>query len=92
MTAVLRAKMRVQSVTREIDSDGGIEAEWVKLIAVYGDKGTENAKWAQWTPSANFEIQINNPEAIGKLSRGHEYFVDFTPIFKDANLPPNQDK
>lgn len=84
MTAVLRAKMRVQSVTRDIAPDGDVESERIKLIAVYGEQGSENAEWAQWTPSANFEIQINNPEAFGKLSRGHEYFVDFTPIFKDA--------
>ena len=51
----------------------------MKLSAVYGTGETENAKWTKWTPSASFDIQINNPDAMGKLSKGHEYFVDFTP-------------
>ena len=78
-TAVTRCKMRVESVRRSIDAKGETESETVKLIAVYGTGDTENAKWSKWTPSASFEIQINNPGAIGKLSKGHEYFVDFIP-------------
>ena len=75
----LRAKMRVAEVARIVDADGSTNQERVKLQAVYGDEGTENARWSKWTPSASFDITINNPEAFGKLSSGHEYFVDFTP-------------
>jgi len=76
---VIRCKMRVQEVLLVKDVDGSIHQERVKLSAVYGKEGTDNAQWSKWTPSANFDIWINNPEAFGKLSTGHEFYVDFTP-------------
>lgn len=78
-TPVIRCKMRVSQVLHVKDADGTTSQEQVKLQAVYGDKGTANAEWSKWTPSANFDIYINNPQAFGKLSSGHEFFVDFTP-------------
>jgi hypothetical protein len=58
-----------------------VEQETVELSAVYSsDPNSENAKWSKWTPSASFSITINNPAAIGKLSRGHEYYVDFIAV------------
>ncbi len=78
MDKLMRCKMRVQAVTRNINGDGKTEDEIVKLCAVAGNSDA-NKDWAQWTPSANFEIQINNPEAFGKLSKGYEFYVDFTP-------------
>lgn len=80
MSAVLRAKMRVEEVTQRMDNEGQPEQERVKLVAVYGEENTENAKWSKWTPSANFEIWIGNPDAFGQLSRGHEFYVDFIPV------------
>lgn len=82
MSAVLRAKMRVEQVTRVIGADGQPAQEQVKLRAVYGEGNSENAKWAKYTPAANFDIYINNPEAFGQLSSGFEYYVDFIPVEK----------
>ena len=78
--AVTRCKMRVSSVSRSMNDKGETESETVKLSAVYGTGETENAKWSKWTPSADLSITISNPGAIGKLSKGHEYFVDFIPV------------
>lgn len=78
-TATLRCKMRVARVTRDIDGDGNVSSEQVKLQAVFGHGDTENAQWSKWTPSANLEITINNPSAYGKLSVDHEFYLDFTP-------------
>ena len=75
---MLRCKMRIESVTRNINADGSVESERVQLRAVYGDT-PENKEWSKWTPSANLDITINNPDAFGKLSKGHEFFVDFSP-------------
>ena len=81
MSAVLRCKMRVESVARSMAADGvTVESESVKLCAVYGKEGTENAQWSKWTPSASLSIQINNPLAIGKVFKGGEYYCDFTPV------------
>jgi hypothetical protein len=78
--AVTRCKVRVQSVTRNMNADGSVESENVTLSAVYSsDPNNENAQWSKWTPCANFQLTINNPGAIGTLSKGHEYFVDFIP-------------
>lgn len=76
---VLRCKMRVNQVLHQMNPDGTVQQERVELIAVYGPEGSDNAQWSKWTPSANFTININNPEAFNKLSQGHEFFVDFTP-------------
>lgn len=75
----LRCKMRVQSVAHYKNEDGTTSQEEVKLSAVYGADGTDNAQWSKWTPSAQFSITINNPDAFNKLSQGHEFYVDFTP-------------
>jgi hypothetical protein len=84
MNPVLRCKMRVSEVTHVKNGDGSTEQERVKLSAVYGKEGTENHDWSKWTPSADFTICINNPSAFGKLSKGHEFFVDFTPVPQPA--------
>lgn len=74
MSATLRCKMRVMEVLHQKNDDGSTQQERVKLSAVYGsDSNSENAQWSKWTPSANFEIWINNPEAMNKLSAGHEF-------------------
>lgn len=78
--SVLRCKMRVDRVTHDLNDDGEIGSEIVKLRAVYSnDPESENAQWSKWTPAADFEIHINNPDAFGKLTKSHEFFVDFTP-------------
>ena len=79
MEAVIRCKMRVSEVLHVKGSEGNTEQERVKLTAVMGREGDENHEWSKWTPCANFEIFINNPGAMNKLSSGHEFFVDFTP-------------
>lgn len=82
----LRCKLHVTEVLASKDNNGAIEQERVKLQAVINNT-PENKEWSRWTPSATFEIWINNPEAFGKLSRGHEFFVDFTPVATDKPIP-----
>ena len=77
--SVLRCKLRVAEVLHQKNENGETTQERVKLVAVYGNN-SENEKWSKWTPSANFDIYINNPDAFEKLSHGHEFFVDFTPV------------
>lgn len=78
--AILRCKMRVAEVVHTIEPDGSTNQERVKLQAVYGNEGTENGQWSKWTPYAMFEITINNRAAFNQLSKGHEFWVDFTPV------------
>lgn len=77
---MLRCKMRVESVTKNMDKNGIVETERVILQAVYeSNPEHENYKWSKWTPAASFNITISNPDAMDKLSKGHEFYVDFTP-------------
>ena len=82
MSPVLRCKMRVAEVVHVKNADGTTSQERVKLSAVYGPEGTENSQWSKWTPSASFEVCINNPKAFNQLANGHEFFVDFTPVIE----------
>ena len=85
MPTLLRAKVRVTEVLRSIDADGSTSQERVKLAAVCSsDPNSENAQWSKWTPCANFELSINNPAAFGKLSNGHEFYIDFIPATEKA--------
>lgn len=86
MHAVLRAKLRVSEVLHQKDADGNTTQERVKLQAVYSDDpASENKQWSTWTPAATFEMSINNPGAFGKLSSGHEFYVDFIPVEQEAS-------
>lgn len=78
MSSILRCKMKVDEVLISKNPDGSINQEQVTLSAVYGNT-PENKEWCKYTPAANFKIYINNPEAMDKLSKGHEFYVDFTP-------------
>lgn len=78
--SILRCKVRVSEVLDRKNADGSTATEIVKLAAVYGTSDDdENKQWSKWTPQANFEIHINNPDAMGQLSNGHEFYVDFIP-------------
>lgn len=76
--AVIVAKMFLNTISRCLQPGGTAESEVVKLGAVYGDKGTANAQWSKWTPSGHLELNINNPDAIGKVKAGY-YKVYLVP-------------
>lgn len=75
----LRCKMRVSSVVHNKNTDGSTESEELTLSAVTADT-PENKQWSKWTPNASFKMTINNPSAIGLISKGHEFYVDLIPV------------
>lgn len=77
--ATLRCKMCIEQVVTPRNSDGTIAAEHITLKAIEGDI---NDQWSVsiYGPTTKISISITHPEAIGKLSSGHEYYVDFRPI------------
>lgn len=76
---IMRAKVQVQSVTKDASP-----AETVKMTAVsgkapYGKEGeSEDNTFARFTPSAEFTMRINNPELAGKVTPGMKLYVDFS--------------
>ena len=76
----MRAKMRVVSADRPT----GATCEILRFSAVgsvfpYPDDGSdENNTFAKWTPSADLNMTVTNPDLFGKIQVGEEYYLDFT--------------
>lgn len=64
--------MVVESSTYSADYDSTA----VVLRAVYGDS-EENKSFSKWTPSAQLQINITNPDAASYFEVGKEYILDF---------------
>lgn len=79
----MRAKLRV-SFVESYPKDGEKNGERVTMNAVgptgsYPDDGSdEDNTYARWSPSASFEIYIQNPALFGKFSTDQKFYVDFT--------------
>jgi hypothetical protein len=43
------------------------------------DGSDENNSFARWTPTAEVNMSITNPELVGKFKEGETYYVDFSP-------------
>lgn len=69
----VRAKVKCTAIT---EFEGSRQ---VKLAAVYGKDGSENASWSKYTPAGSIELSITNPDAYEQFKVGAEYYVDFTP-------------
>lgn len=78
MNIVMRAKMRVVSVSPYADG------EILTLSAVAKDGGypedgsDEDNTFAKWTPTADLTMDIRNPNLLGKFAVGQKFYVDFT--------------
>lgn len=68
----VRAKLYVSEVKRQASNPDHVT---VTLSAV--TRGEENKTWAEATPSARFEMTINNPEAAASFTLGQELYVTF---------------
>lgn len=82
---MLRLKMVVNTVSRQADTEGGIQSEEITMSAVYSDKeGAPNKQWSKWTPSGQLKFTVSNANAFGKVLPGQFFFVDLNPCDKDA--------
>lgn len=76
----MRAKMRVSNVSKP----EGFDSETLNFTAVSKPEGyesdgkDENNTYALWTPTADLQMQVNNPALHGKFKIDEEYYVDFT--------------
>lgn len=72
----IRCKVRVANVTHIMNELGEVSCEDIRFEAVTNDT-PENKEWSKYTPSATFEMRIDNPAAIGKMRFREEFYVDF---------------
>ena len=69
----IRAKIQIGSA---IKNEYG---ERVVAHAVYsGSTNAEDNNFSAATPSLHLDMNISNPDAIGKLEQGKKYYIDFT--------------
>ena len=75
----MRAKLKVTNVVTHTS------AERLTFCAVYKENGypsdgiDEDNTFAKWTPTADLQMTINNPDLLGKFKVGDKFYVDFTP-------------
>lgn len=71
----VRAKLQVTKITK---------TTWGQTIlnfsAIYDTMIPEDQRFQKATPSANFDITIDNPTALAQFELGKFYYIDFTPV------------
>ncbi len=90
---ITRAKFRCSTVEqtsnqpyeRKLYPAGGgepvAELTWprkYRFVAVTDDSTPENQQYAQYTPSGELTIQVDNPNVT--FEPGTAYYLDFTPV------------
>lgn len=75
----MRAKMRVASVTGQGSSEQLTFNAVCPKGAYPADGSDEDNTFARWTPSASLQMQVNNPDLLGKFKVGDTFYLDFTP-------------
>lgn len=81
---IMRAKLRIDFIQKTKDEYGNVTGLYINMSAVgksgsYPEDGSdENNTFAKWTPSASFHAYVCNPALFGSLSKGQEFYVDFT--------------
>jgi hypothetical protein len=76
--ATVRAKFKVQSITRRNHWQGNGEVHTVELMPVTGNSD-ENQKFYAATPGGSIKLDTINQAAGEQFKLGGEYYVDFTP-------------
>lgn len=81
----MRAKLAVGSISKSTSSpDGKTSSVSLSMHAVAksggypADGSDEDNTYARWSPSASFNIQINNPALFDSFHVGQKFYVDFT--------------
>lgn len=70
----VRAKMKCESVEKQSE-----EQIKVTLRAVTDGSSEENKSFSKYTPSADLNLTITNPECFDKFEQGKQYYVDIIP-------------
>ncbi len=80
-TPKMRAKLKVLAINKNADSSETLILNAVPKSEPYDDEGNdENNTFAQFTPTADLQMVINNPVLAGSFKEGQEFYVDFTEV------------
>ena len=75
---VMRAKMRL--IAEKVWADSAATGAKVYSFSAQYSNSPEDNSYSKYTPSASFEMTIDNPAVQAKLKLGATYYVDFTPV------------
>ena len=80
---VMRAKMRVANVVGHLDGSESLSFSGVARADGYPEDGSdENNSFARWTPCAELNMLVQNPDLCGKFVINDEFYLDFTKASK----------
>ena len=82
MSEKMRAKMVIDRIVRH---DHAVETLHFRAVCASSypqDGSDENNTYAKFSPSADLELTVSNPDLIGKFNPGESYYLDFTPAPK----------
>lgn len=75
----MRAKLKLFHVERPSENQETLRFHAVGKNEAYGEDGKdENNTFAKFTPSANLDMMVLNPDLLGKFKVGDTFYVDFT--------------
>lgn len=80
------AKVRASMPVKNGSCPDGTPAETLRFAPVcgnapFGKNGeSEDNSFARWTPSGLIELQVNNPDIVGKIKNGMEFYVRFEEV------------
>lgn len=72
---MVRAKMKLTEINQHAHSTN----QKLTIQAEYDTSIPEDQKFSKATPSAKFEIYVDNPAALEQLKLGQTYYFDISP-------------
>ena len=77
------ARFYVDAVTKRAYNPGHVE-----VVLKAAGRGEQNKSWAQWTPSGELKMQINNPPAAAFFEQrlGQDIEMTFRAVGEDVYL------
>lgn len=75
----MRAKLRITKIDR---FNGGENLTFAAVCPdEFGKDGeNEDNTFARYTPVADLNMCVQNPDLVGKFQEGQTFYVDFTPV------------
>lgn len=74
----MRAKMRLHHIDRQYEGQETLYFHAVAASKYPEDGADENNTYAKFSPSAQLQLTVANPDLLGMLHEGEEYYLDFT--------------
>lgn len=79
---LMRAKFYCSTIQKSDEGHTGDPYENLGFSPVVGDGSTENDSFSKHTPNGSISLTVTNPDLLGKVSVGDQFYIDFIPVTK----------